>query len=140
MVRALAVELEQSGARFARANSLHPTDVRALIALLDGERSGADATPTWLSQQLGGLNSATVTALLDRLSDRGLVERSADPTDRRRVLLTVTTQARNVGESYFGPMIAEAMSRMERFDTAQLAVVREFLSEMTRAVEADRSR
>jgi hypothetical protein len=53
------------------SQQLHSTDVRALIHLLDAARAGRNATPGWLGSQLG-LNSASVTALVDRLEDAEL--------------------------------------------------------------------
>ena len=66
-LRALTVELDLLGADFAQKHSLHPTDIRALICLLDADRAGTRATPGWLGGQLG-LESASVTALIDRMS------------------------------------------------------------------------
>jgi hypothetical protein len=44
-LRAVTVELNVVAARFARLHGLHPTDLRALIQLLDASRSGVPATP-----------------------------------------------------------------------------------------------
>ncbi|MGI6879905.1 MarR family winged helix-turn-helix transcriptional regulator [Microbacterium sp. gxy059] len=40
------------------------------------------------------VSSGTMTNRIDRLRERGLVERSADPTDRRGVLVTLTEEGR----------------------------------------------
>jgi DNA-binding MarR family transcriptional regulator len=45
-----------------------------------------------LSQALG-LRPPATSAMVDRLTRAGLVSRRLDPTDRRRVLLTVTAHA-----------------------------------------------
>jgi DNA-binding MarR family transcriptional regulator len=68
---------------------LHPTDLRALIALLDGERAGEAMTPGRLGPCLH-LSSPAVTALLDRLEGTGFAGRERDPSDRRRVLLAAS--------------------------------------------------
>src|SRR3954467_7428888 len=86
LLRAITVELDLFGAEFAGLHALHPTDLRALIHLLDAARSDSTATPGWLGDQLG-LNSAAVTALIDRLERVGHVRRVRDTHDRRRVLL-----------------------------------------------------
>ncbi|WP_229925019.1 MarR family transcriptional regulator [Streptomyces sulfonofaciens] len=51
-----------------------------------------------------GLNSASTTALIDRLEGMGLVCREHDTRDRRRVLLTVQDKAVAMGWSFFGPL------------------------------------
>ncbi|MBJ7353128.1 MAG: MarR family transcriptional regulator, partial [Rhodococcus sp.] len=37
-LRALTVDLDLLGAEFAQRHALHPTDIRALICLLDADR------------------------------------------------------------------------------------------------------
>ncbi|OYD70189.1 DNA-binding MarR family transcriptional regulator [Rhodococcus sp. OK302] len=137
-LRALVVQLDLFGAEFATQHRLHATDVRALICLLDAERSGRHATPGWLGQQLG-LNSASVTALIDRMNKNGLVERERDDNDRRRVLLGVTDRAKDLGLSFFGPLIGHAIDVLETFTPQQLETIGEFLTKMSTAVETTRA-
>ncbi|MFF0447629.1 MarR family transcriptional regulator [Streptomyces sp. NPDC004609] len=137
VLRAVTVELDLFAAEFADANSLHPTDVRALIQLLDADRAGITATPGWLGAQLG-VNSASTTALIDRLERLGLVRRERDTRDRRRVLLAVEERAVALGWSFFGPLIHEMVSAMGSFDEAELATVRRFLLAMRDVVTAGR--
>jgi DNA-binding MarR family transcriptional regulator len=129
LLRAVTVELDLFAAEFADRNGLHPTDVRALIHLLDAGRAGLPATPGWLSAQLG-VNSASTTALIDRLERGELVRRERDPRDRRRVLLAVTDKAVALGWSFFGPLINEMVAAMHSFGEEDLAVVRRFLVAM----------
>lgn len=44
LLRAVTVELGLHSARFAQRNAMHPTDVRALIALMDASRAGEEMT------------------------------------------------------------------------------------------------
>ncbi len=74
LLRAVAVELGPHSARFANQNGTHPTDVRALIALMDAVRAGTELTAGRLGGPLG-LNSAGTTALVDRLERAGQVRR-----------------------------------------------------------------
>jgi DNA-binding MarR family transcriptional regulator len=129
LLRAITVELDLFGAEFASKHQLHPTDVRALIHLLDAARAGRQATPGWLGGQLG-LNSASATALVDRLEDAGYVRRVRDTRDRRRVFLAVQEQAMTLGWSFFGPLISQMVTAMQAFDDAELSVVRRFLQDM----------
>ncbi|MEV6809698.1 MarR family transcriptional regulator [Streptomyces sp. NPDC051132] len=127
LLRAVTVEFDLLGAEFAARHGLHPTDVRALIHLLDAARAGTRATPGWLGEQLR-LNSAGTTALVDRLERLGLVRRSRDTADRRRVLLDVEEKATELGWTFFGPVIGEVMAAAEGFDAGELETVRRFLT------------
>lgn len=133
LLRGITVQFDLFGAQFAARNGLHPTDVRALIQLLDADRAGAAATPGWLGRQLG-LNSAAVTALVDRLQHLGLIRRTRDTRDRRRVLLGVEPAAVALGWSFFGPLIDRMIVGVHAFDDAELATVKRFLGEMAVAV------
>ena len=126
-LRTVSMHLEHGRQDFARREGLHPTDLYAMVALLDADRAGTPATPGWLGRTLG-LNSAGVTKLLDRLEAGGMVSRSADPTDRRRTLLRVTPAAMTTGTAYFGPVIERTTEAMQSFSRAELAVVSRFLA------------
>jgi DNA-binding MarR family transcriptional regulator len=127
LLRSVTVELDLLAASFAGRNQLHPTDLRALIALLDAERAEQLASPTWLGATLG-LNSASVTAVVDRLERLGYVERVRDTGDRRRVRLVVTPVAKAVGWAFFGPLIEQLVDAMRAFDAAELATIARFLT------------
>ncbi|MCD0480922.1 MarR family transcriptional regulator [Streptacidiphilus sp. ASG 303] len=139
LLRGITVELDLLGAEFAARHGLHPTDLRALIHLLDADRAGADATPGLLGEQLG-LNSASVTALVDRLERQGHVRRVRDTRDRRRVLLSVEDRAVALGWSFFGPLIRRVVAAAGSYDEAELDAVRRFLAETAGAVAAERRR
>ncbi|CCQ17713.1 putative uncharacterized protein [Rhodococcus sp. AW25M09] len=136
-LRALTVDLDLLGAEFAQRHNLHPTDIRALICLLDADRAGTRATPGWLGTQLG-LESASVTALVDRMTKRSLVFREPDPSDRRRVLLRVTAHASELGTAFFGPVIGRALEELARFTPEQRATIDEFLTTMRAVVTSAR--
>lgn len=127
LLRRVTVELDLLGARFAAAHALHATDLRALIQLLDADRAGVAARPGWLGDRLG-LNSASVTALIDRLVGAGYVRRERDVTDRRRVDLLVEQRARDLGWAFFGPLIDQLVNLSAEFTAAELATVRRFLT------------
>jgi DNA-binding MarR family transcriptional regulator len=137
LLRAVTVELDLLGAEFAALHRLHPTDLRALIHLLDADRAGITATPGWLGAQLG-INSASVTALVDRLERRGHIRRVRDTADRRRVLLSVEDDAVALGWSFFGRPISRMVAAMSSYDEAELAVVQRFLTEMGAVVAEER--
>jgi len=129
LLRALTVSLNLSAARFSADNGMHPTDLRAVIELLDAERAGVAATPGRLGESLG-LNSASVTALLDRLERLGHVRRERDGADRRRVRLVVTPAAKRLGWAYFGPLIGRLLDAMKGYGDDELALVQRFLGDV----------
>ncbi|MFE5111609.1 MarR family transcriptional regulator [Streptomyces sp. NPDC056663] len=133
LLRKVTVEFGLRQAEFASRHGMHPTDVRALICLLDAERAGTDATAGWLGAQLG-LNSAGTTAVIDRLERLGHLTRTRDPRDRRRVLMTVDPRAVELGRSFFGPLIDNTVAVLRDFDESETAAVRRFLSAAHRAV------
>ncbi|MEU4154530.1 MarR family transcriptional regulator [Streptomyces sp. NPDC026659] len=138
LLRAVTVEFDLLGAEFAARHGLHPTDVRALIRLLDAARTGTRATPGWLGEQLR-LNSAGTTALVDRLERLGLVRRSRDTADRRRVLLEVEEKATELGWSFFGPLIGEVVAVSEDFEAGELETVGRFLAAVLESAGRARS-
>ncbi|MFF9851419.1 MarR family winged helix-turn-helix transcriptional regulator [Streptomyces litmocidini] len=138
LLRAVTVEFDVLGAEFAARHGLHPTDVRALIHLLDAERAGIRATPGWLGEQLR-LNSAGTTSLVDRLERLGLASRSRDTADRRRVLLKVEEKATELGWAFFGPVIGEVVAVAEDFQAGELETVRRFLTAVLGAAGRARS-
>ncbi|MFE4050281.1 MarR family winged helix-turn-helix transcriptional regulator [Streptomyces sp. YIM B13518] len=138
LLRAVTVEFDLLGAEFAARHGLHPTDVRALIHLLDAARAGTRATPGWLGGQLR-LNSSGTTALVDRLERLGWVRRSRDTADRRRVLLEVEEEAARLGWAFFGPVIGEVVASAEGFEADELETVRRFLSSAWESARRTRS-
>jgi DNA-binding MarR family transcriptional regulator len=51
-----------------------------------------------------GLTTGAVTAMVDRLEIAGLVERRSDPNDRRKVLIQLTTEAKQMAAEIYGEM------------------------------------
>jgi DNA-binding MarR family transcriptional regulator len=137
LLRRLNVELDQLGHQFATQHRLHPTDMRALVAIMDAVRGGQAITPGRLGAELN-LSSASVTALLDRLERQGHLRRVRDQQDRRRVTLEVEHQALALGAEFFGPLNTELLQAMDAFSDADLEVVGRFLEAMTEVIVANR--
>lgn len=89
----------------------------SLLRLLD---EGAE-TPSDLARELA-LPAPTVSRILNHLSDRGLVERTLDPENLRRVRLSLTQEGRKTRtktrqaatqliEAYFGDIPEEVLSQ-----------------------------
>ncbi|HEY2478559.1 MAG TPA: MarR family transcriptional regulator [Solirubrobacterales bacterium] len=82
-----------------------------------------------------GLTSGTVTAVIDRLVEKGYVRRVADPDDRRRVLIEQTERLEEVSDRFYGPLAAGALPLVDRFTIAEIEAIIRFLELGTELVE-----
>lgn len=91
-VTRLARHLDRERRAAFDASELEPSDFDVLSAL---RRAGApyQLRPAALLQQTL-VSSGTMTNRIDRLADRGLVERRTDPTDGRGILVVMTERGR----------------------------------------------
>jgi len=116
-----------SNERIARSMGINVVDLQALGFIA---RAGAPLTAGEISQQTD-LPTSTTTRVLDRLEKHGLIERSADPNDRRRVVVRVSAALAEAGrggedDPYAG--ILDGMRRVhERFTVDELEVVARYL-------------
>ena len=76
-----------------------------------------------------GLTPAAVTALIDRLETRGLVERRKSTADRRQVYVALTDKALKMSARYYGPIAREGVALLEKMSRAELEAVKAFLAE-----------
>ncbi|MCB9673018.1 MAG: MarR family transcriptional regulator [Alphaproteobacteria bacterium] len=123
----LAVRSYLHQAEVAAGLELHPTDHQALQWLRQAGPASAGQLATAL-----GVTSGGATAVVDRLVERGFVERGADPSDRRRVLVAlVEGEARRaLAGRYAG--VADRVERvLEGRTEAEREVIAGFLEELT---------
>ncbi len=73
-----------------------------------------------------GLTSGAVTQVIDRLEERGFVERSDDPEDRRRVLAGITDEGRRVAHEHYAPLARRAAEEFGRLSRADLELLIDF--------------
>jgi len=137
LLRAYAAEAERLGQVFAERNGMHPTDLQALLAVMQAEAAGAPLTPGRLGEHLG-LSSGATTAVVDRLERADHVRRERDDRDRRRITLHYGAAATAVGGAFFGPLGARIERVLTGFAPDELAVVRRFLEQTNAAVRAHR--
>ena len=72
------------------------------------------------------VTSGTMTNRVDRLAERGLVERSPDPSDRRGVLVRLTAPGKTAVDGAFESLLAseaDLLSGLSEADRAQLATL-----------------
>ena len=130
LLREHAVEAERLGQAFADNHHMHPTDLNALLAVMQADRLGMPLTPGRLGQQLG-LSSGATTAVIDRMERAGHVRRIRDERDRRRVTLHYGDAASAVCSAYFGPLGLRMDKLLSGYSAAELNVIRRFLVDAT---------
>jgi DNA-binding MarR family transcriptional regulator len=85
--------------------------------------------------ELAGISAPTATRIVDGLLQRGLVSRVEDPTDRRAVVISLTTE----GRSALGKKQREYASRRNRvaeaLDPHEQEVATELLRRLTAVIE-----
>ncbi len=137
-MRWYVVQSEHVAHAFAHRNGLHPTDMAALIAVMDAEAGGTPLTPGGLAARLR-LSSAATTAVVDRLERAGHLTRHRSDADRRRVELRYAAPGMALAVAFFGPLGARTDRMMADFDDADLAVVLRFIDAMAGTMEAYRA-
>jgi DNA-binding MarR family transcriptional regulator len=93
---------------------------RQVLAVLDGD--GGSLSPTTIADRLI-ITTASMTSLLDTLQRRGLVQRTPDANDRRRVVVTITTEGQTVIRRLLPEMLAlqdEVAAGLSPADRAEL--------------------
>lgn len=128
LLQTYAAEAERLGQVFAERNGMHPTDLQALLAVMQADTAGAPLTPGRLGEHLG-LSSGATTAVVDRLERAEHVRRTRDERDRRRVTLRYGAAAAAVGRAFFGPLAVKIDHLLAGFDGEELAAVRRFLEQ-----------
>ena len=88
---------------------------RQLLAVLEG--AGVPLSPTDISERLM-VTTASITSLVDTLERRKFVTRSADPDDRRRILVSITAAGRRVVDGFLPEIVALQTAAVEGISEA----------------------
>jgi len=106
--------------------TLHTTDLEVLdLIFLREQTSAGELADTT------GLTSGSVTALIDRLVDAGYVERCADPSDRRKVLVRIRQDAVEPIKSIYMGIERKMTQLWLTYGTRDLEIIADFLSRST---------
>lgn len=101
---------------------LNRTDLRCIGILYRRGR----VTAGELAEE-SGLTPGAITTVLDRMERDGYANRVADPSDRRRVLVTSTAATRELGARVYGEVELAGRARLEQIDPAGVTVIRDYL-------------
>ncbi|MBJ7579053.1 MarR family transcriptional regulator [Devosia sp. MC532] len=127
LIRELSSEIMQIHRWMAEQAGLNTTDLLALYYIRNAE---GQAAPKQLAENLG-LTSGATAILLNRLEQRGLIQRSPHPSDRRAVLLSLGPAATAEGILHVRQYLREANADV--FDTLgeqERGIVVKFLGDM----------
>jgi DNA-binding MarR family transcriptional regulator len=119
--------------------SLHVALARRLgvsqpeLAAITHVSTAGELGPTELAHRLG-VTTGAVTALVDRLAQRGHLTREPHPADRRRLEIHVTDHARDEVLRHILPLTADTRALADTFSVEQRDAIGRFLEELTAIV------
>ena len=109
------------GQTIARRAGINATDMECLDLIIMGE----PATAGEIGRRTG-LSSGAVTGLIDRLEKLGLVERTADPNDRRKVLVKVREDRIGPIARPFEPLAKRMQALLASYSRDELKLLLDF--------------
>jgi len=101
---------------------LNRTDLRCIGILYRRGR----VTAGELAEE-SGLTPGAITTVLDRMERNGYANRVADPSDRRRVLVTSTAATRDLGARLYGEVELAGRAQLEQLTPDHVEVIRDYL-------------
>jgi DNA-binding MarR family transcriptional regulator len=130
---AFALGLRKTGSLFQMMSQaaadrigLNVTDLNCLNLLsFSGNMTAGELARTT------GLTTASITGVVDRLEAAGFVTRERDPSDRRRVVVTIVLEkAISEVATVFSPMIADWQALAAQYSDNELRLIVEFYDHM----------
>lgn len=132
-------QLQQSFDAFDEAAAarlrLNRTDLRCLDVVLAEGPVPAGGISLALK-----LSPGATTTVIDRLERAGMVVRSPDPGNRRRVLVAATDAARSAEAEIFAPVGRAGAQALQDYAPDDLAVILDFLRTARRVQEEQAAR
>lgn len=110
------------------------TDLKALRFLIKAQSEQRIVSGRDVADHLG-MTSASVTALLDRLTKSGHVQRTPHPTNRRSNMVTATEGSDEEVRQALGAMHGRMIEAAKALSPADAALITGFLESMTAAVD-----
>jgi DNA-binding MarR family transcriptional regulator len=96
-------------------------DIQCLALLAAGP-----SVPSDLAARLG-LTTGAMTKVLDRLQDAGYITRSADPADRRRIVITAGPEGFAALAVSYAPLRERMSEHLAGYTVGELAAIARFL-------------
>ncbi len=135
---ALAEALAEAGRALSTAEVLFHRAVAESAGLSPGDHKYLDVLlqegpmPAGRLAELTGLTTGAVTGIVDRLEEAGLVRRTRDPDDRRKVIIRLREKEamRKLGPAFEG--LREAVDRLAaRYTEEELAAILDYMRRCT---------
>lgn len=114
-----------------RQHRLSPAGRQALAVLEGADRP---LSPTTIAERLL-VTTASMTSLLDTLEGRGLITRSPDSDDRRKVLVALTENGRHVVDQFLPQVVAVQTALMAGLTETQRHQLLESLATIREAID-----
>lgn len=111
------------------------TDLQALRFLIKAQGENRIVSGRDLADHLG-MTSASVTALLDRLTKTGHVQRTPHPTNRRSNMVTATPGSDDEVRQTLGAMHGRMIETARALSASDADLIQQFLEAMTTAVDS----
>jgi DNA-binding MarR family transcriptional regulator len=127
--RRLDMALAEWHGELSERMGMGTSEVLALARLAMDDSQG----PSELARSLH-MTTGAMTSVLDRLAERGHIERKQHAFDRRKVALRLTPSAHKEAQSQLRPMIAEIMELAENLSPADRAIVGHFIDALAMIV------
>ncbi|WP_255989942.1 MarR family winged helix-turn-helix transcriptional regulator [Chitinolyticbacter albus] len=81
------------------------------------------------------ITKGTLTGVLDRLVERGLIRRETTPGDRRSLTVTLTDAGRSVFEDVFSPHVAYLEPAFAQLSATELSTIEASLKQLRSVME-----
>jgi DNA-binding MarR family transcriptional regulator len=128
--------LMQAGERYTKELnkkfSVSAPQVASLLALLDD----GSMSPSQIAKKIM-VESSTVTGIIDRLEQKGLVARTRISQDRRVITVELTEAGRRLAENAPPPIQQKIVKGLRKVDESERAQIIQTLNRLTDMIDAD---
>lgn len=112
--------------------SVSAPQVATLLALLDD----GSMSPSQIAKKIM-VESSTVTGIIDRLEQKGLVARTRISQDRRVITVELTEEGRRLAENAPPPIQQKIVKGLREIDESERAQIIQTLNRLTNMIDAD---
>ena len=132
LMRRLRQTEERHSKEMNKKFSVSAPQVACLLALLDD----GPMSPSQIAKKIM-VESSTVTGIIDRLEQKGLVARTRISRDRRVITVELTEAGRRLAENAPPPIQQKIVKGLSKIDEAERAQIIRTLNKLTEMVDAD---